>query len=76
MISFYLLKGERFQRFVMMVQLLLKIADVLFTKTNATLRQQERVFALTRLILCSFKTNQYYIFSPTLCFGVSQNNAE
>lgn len=40
-------------------QLLLKIADVLFTKTNATLRQQERVFALTRLILCSFKSNQY-----------------
>ena len=40
-------------------QLLLIIADVLFTKTNATLRQQERVFALTRLILCSFKSNQY-----------------
>ena len=40
-------------------QSLLKIADVLFTKTNATLRQQERVFALTRLILCSFKSNQY-----------------
>jgi len=40
-------------------QLLLKISDVLFTKANATLRQQERVFALTRLILCSFKSNQY-----------------
>jgi hypothetical protein len=40
-------------------QLLLKIADFLFTKTNATLRQQERVFALTRLILCSFKSNEY-----------------
>lgn len=40
-------------------QLLLKIANVLFAKTNATLRQQERVFALTRLILCSFKSNQY-----------------
>lgn len=40
-------------------QLLLKISDVLFTKTNATLRQQERVFALTRLILCSFRSNQY-----------------
>lgn len=38
---------------------LLKIAEVLFTKTNATLRQQERVFALTRLVLCSFKNNQY-----------------
>jgi hypothetical protein len=40
-------------------QVLLKIADVLFTKTTATLRQQERVFAHTRLILCSFKSNQY-----------------
>ncbi len=40
-------------------QFLLKIADILFTKTNATLRQQERVFALTRLILCTFKSNQY-----------------
>lgn len=40
-------------------QLLLKIANVLFAKTNTTLRQQERVFALTRLILCSFKSNQY-----------------
>jgi predicted KAP-like P-loop ATPase len=39
-------------------QSLLKIADVLFTETNATLRQQERVFALTRLILCSFISNQ------------------
>lgn len=39
--------------------LLLEIADKLFSKTNATLRQQERVFALTRLILCSFRTDQY-----------------
>ena len=46
-------------------QALLQIADVLFTKTNATLRQQERIFALTRLILCSFKSNQY-IFSHLL----------
>lgn len=40
-------------------QLLLKIADELFTKINATLRQQERIFALTRLVLCSFKVNEY-----------------
>ena len=37
----------------------LKIAILLFTKSNATLRQQERVFALSRLILCSFNANQY-----------------
>jgi hypothetical protein len=36
----------------------LNIADVLFTNTKATLRQQERVFALTRLVLCSFRSNQ------------------
>lgn len=47
-------------------QALLQIADILFTKTNATLRQQERIFALTRLILCSFNSNQY-IF-PHLLF--------
>jgi hypothetical protein len=40
-------------------QLLLKIADALFTKISITLRQQERIFALTRLILCSFKSNEY-----------------
>jgi len=39
--------------------LLLKMADTLFIKSNATLRQQERVFALTRLILCSFNSKQY-----------------
>lgn len=35
------------------------IANVLFSKTNATLRQQEKVFALSRLVLCSFQSNQY-----------------
>jgi nucleoside-triphosphatase THEP1 len=44
---------------------LLMISDLLFTKSNATLRQQERVFALTRLILCSFKSN-HYTFSHIL----------
>lgn len=35
------------------------MADFLLTKSNATLRQQERIFALTRLVLCSFKINEY-----------------
>jgi hypothetical protein len=39
-------------------QQLLVFADALFHKVNATLRQQEKVFALTRLILCSFKSNE------------------
>ena len=38
---------------------LLKIAELLFDKSNATLRQQEKMFALTRLVLSSFESNQY-----------------
>lgn len=35
------------------------MTDFLLVKMNATLRQQERIFALTRLILCSFEYNEY-----------------
>lgn len=35
------------------------MAEFLLTKSNSTLRQQERIFALTRLVLCSFKVNEY-----------------
>jgi len=35
------------------------MAEFLLTKSNSTLRQQERIFALTRLALCSFKINEY-----------------
>lgn len=45
----------------------LEFATFLFTKSNPTLRQQEKIFALTRLILCSFKNNQY-IFPDLLFF--------
>ncbi len=38
---------------------LVNVAELLFDKTNATLRQQEKIFGLTRLILNSFKSNQY-----------------
>jgi len=41
-------------------------AEFLLSMSNATLRQQERIFALTRLILCSFKNNQYSF--PNLLF--------
>lgn len=45
----------------------LLIAEILFTKVNATLRQQEKIFALSRLILRSFpKIN--FTFSPLLFF--------
>jgi nucleoside-triphosphatase THEP1 len=42
------------EKFLLMVEFLL-------SKSNITLRQQERVFALTRLVLCSFRSNQYII---------------
>lgn len=48
-------------------KLLLRIADILCTTTKTTLRQQERIFALTRLISCSFTQNDYTIF-PDLLF--------
>jgi hypothetical protein len=38
---------------------LIKVGELLFNKTNATLRQQEKIFSQTRLILNSFKPNQY-----------------
>lgn len=38
---------------------LLKVAELLFNKTKATLRQQEKIFGQTRLILKFFKYNQY-----------------
>ncbi|SKC51743.1 KAP family P-loop NTPase fold protein [Ohtaekwangia koreensis] len=38
---------------------LLDVAELLFNKTNPTLRQQEKIFGQTRLILNSFKPNQY-----------------
>lgn len=43
------------------------MADYLLT--NSTLRQQERIFGLTRLVLCSFKVNEY-TFSHLLFYLV------
>jgi hypothetical protein len=40
---------------------LLKMAEVLFTKANTTLRQQEKIFGLTRLILKTFPPSSYTI---------------
>jgi nucleoside-triphosphatase THEP1 len=45
---------------------LIKMAELLFDKTNATLRQQEKVFGMTRLILNSFRHNQFTF--PILLF--------
>lgn len=38
---------------------LLNIAELLFDQSNPTLRQQEKIFGQTRLILKTFKSNQY-----------------
>ncbi|MEY2702139.1 MAG: hypothetical protein RLY43_772, partial [Bacteroidota bacterium] len=50
---------SKFNEFIHDNKILMLIANILFTKTNATLRQQEKVFALSRLVLCSFQSNQY-----------------
>jgi hypothetical protein len=44
---------------------ILQMSEIIFDVTNATLRQQEKIFALTRLVLSSFQSNQY-IFAPLL----------
>ena len=44
----------------------LRMAKFLFDKTKATLRQQEKIFALTRLVLHCFKRNETII--PHLLF--------
>lgn len=45
--------------------LLLKTADLLFIKSNATLRQQEKIFAQVRLIIQTFSPN-HHLFSHIL----------
>ncbi|MBK1439661.1 hypothetical protein JHJ32_06670 [Parapedobacter sp. ISTM3] len=43
----------------------LATAEILFNESDASLRQAEKVFGVTRLILSSFSSNQY-IFPPLL----------
>jgi nucleoside-triphosphatase THEP1 len=56
---FYSEERNQFNEFRNDASNLLKIAEVLFNGINATLRQQEKIFGQTRLILNSFKSNQY-----------------
>lgn len=53
------IERSKFHQFSDDCKLLILIADVIFTKKNTTLRQQEKVFALSRLVLSSFKSNEY-----------------
>lgn len=50
---------------LMEAKTMLNIVEVLFANTPTTLRQQERIFAVTRLVLCSFK-HDHYTFSYLL----------
>lgn len=56
-LGYFFNSNERIQnkRFENDVEYLLKTAELLFAKSNATLRQQEKVFGQTRLILKTFK---------------------
>jgi len=51
----------------------IKIAEILFNKSNATLRQQEKIFAHSRLILKSFNVNDF-TFSHLLFFLIYIKN--
>lgn len=48
------------------MDILLKTAELLFIKSNATLRQQEKLFAQTRIILQTFHPN--YVIFPHILF--------
>lgn len=56
---FYSVERSKIFEFKEDSKLLKLISNVLFTKTNSTLRQQEKVFAVSRLVLSSFKSNEY-----------------
>lgn len=58
---------KQYQRFRDDDELILKMAVKVFDRSGASLRQQEKVFGLTSLILRSFQSNQY-IFAHILVF--------
>jgi hypothetical protein len=77
-IFFSSVERKKYPEFRDDVQSLLQITDVLFSIDNTTLRQQERVFALTRLILCSFANNQYtfpYLLFILVYLKIMRNQA-
>ncbi len=45
----------------------IKMAELLFETSKTTLRQQDKIFAHTRLVLCTFKSNNY-VFPHLLFF--------
>jgi len=58
---------KKYQVFQNDAEYLLKMSEILFNKSNSTLRQQEKMFALTRLILSSFQSTKH-TFSNLLFF--------
>lgn len=62
---FYSQERQKYNEFQYDADQMITMATLLFNKSNATLRQQEKIFGLTRLILSSFNSNQY-IFSSVL----------
>ena len=57
----------KYREFQSDADMFLETANLLFNKSKATLRQQEKMFSQTRLVLKSFKSNQY-VFSHLLIF--------
>ncbi|MGC4102846.1 KAP family P-loop NTPase fold protein [Ferruginibacter sp.] len=56
---FYSQERRKINDFRNDAQLLLEMSELLFDKTYVTLRQQEKIFGQTRLVLNSFRYNQY-----------------
>jgi len=57
---------KRYGEFGGDAQTFFAMAELLFDRSNATLRQQEKMLMLTRLVLSSFQSNQYIY--PRLLF--------
>jgi hypothetical protein len=57
--------------------LLLQIADIIFAKHKITLRQQERIFGILRLIMRTFKGNHYsfsYLLIVLVYYRIVRND--
>lgn len=55
----------------------LLMAEYIFSKENTSLRQQEKIFALTRLVLCFFKNNEFtfsHLLFLLVYFKIVRNN--
>jgi len=73
---FYTTERKRYGELQNEPEMLLKMTEIIFTKNNVTLRQQEKIFGQIRLTLNSFKSNQYtfcYLLFVLIFIKMTQN---